>query len=453
MRFTTILGSTAAMLSGLFLAPASAQECGPLQLVTEVKMLTSRNITRPMVPVAINGSPKLFLLDTGGYLSQLSQDAVKELQMEKRDSALRLYDVSGNESRNFVIAESLKLGALTAQRHPLMVSPGQTDLLDGIVATDLMLRYDVDIDFRANSLKYFSPDHCPGKVVYWAPPAVAAVPITFKDKFHIMVSVKLDGRDFNALLDTGATSTTMSLDVAKREFGLLPESPGVTKGGIVNGDAKLATYRYQFKTLSFDGIDVNNLRVSLMPDRMNSGSREMQTESRARSVMADFKLPELILGMDVLRHLHVYMAFKEKKLYVSAGSEPPKPEDILTWLDRALQLSPSNVWLLNNRCFQRGLKKSALEDALNDCASALKTRPQSPDIIDSKAFVLYQLGRHQEALETYNQALAIDPKQAASLFMRGHTRKKIGDAAGGDTDIAAANAINPDVSKDFEGAI
>jgi predicted aspartyl protease len=371
--------------------------------------------------------------------------------MEKRDSALRLFDVSGNESRNFVIAESLKLGSLTASRQPLMVSPGG-DSLDGILATDLMLRYDVDIDFRANSLKYFSPDHCPGKVVYWAPPAVAAVPITIKDKFHIMVSVKLDGHDFNALLDTGATRTTMSRDVAKRVFGLEPESPGMTKLGIVNDDPKLVSYGYQFKTLSFNGVDVNNLRTSIIPDRMNSGSRETQTESRARSVMADFKLPELILGMDVLRHLHVYMAFKEKTLYVSAGSEPPKQEDFLAWLDHALTLSPNNAWLLNNRCFVRGLKKTFLEEALQDCASALKIRPQASHIMDSKAFVLYQLGRHQEAMETYNQVLAIDPQSAASLFMRGHTRKSLGDAAGGNTDIAAAKTIDADVFSTFEGS-
>jgi tetratricopeptide (TPR) repeat protein len=220
----------------------------------------------------------------------------------------------------------------------------------------------------------------------------------------------------------------------------------------VNDDPKLVSYGYQFKTLSFDGIDVNNLRASLIPDRMNSGSREMQTESRARSVMADFKMPELILGMDVLRHLHVYMAFKEKKLYVSAGSEPPKPEDSLAWLDSALALSPNNVWLLNSRCFGRGLKKTLLEEALQDCNQALKTRPQASDVMDSKAFVLYQLGRHQEALETYNQTLAIAPRQAASLFMRGHTRKKLGDTAAGDADIAAAKAIDADVFNAFEGA-
>jgi tetratricopeptide (TPR) repeat protein len=82
----------------------------------------------------------------------------------------------------------------------------------------------------------------------------------------------------------------------------------------------------------------------------------------------------------------------------------------------------------------------------------LKAKPQAAPIIDSKAFVLYQLGRYQEALDTYNQALAINPAQAASLYVRGHTKHKLGDTAGGDADIAAAKALDGDVQSTFTSA-
>lgn len=52
-------------------------------------------------------------------------------------------------------------------------------------------------------------------------------------------------------------------------------------------------------------------------------------------------------------------------------------------------------------------------------------------------------------LDTYNQALTIEPTEAASLYMRGYTKKKLGDTAGADADIAAAKALNGDIENLF----
>ena len=415
-------------------------------------MMTSTGSFQQMVPVTVNGVSKLLLLDTGGYISQLSPSTVKELQIPTHDSALRLYDVSGNESRSFVIADNLRVGSLVAQRQAMVVSTGDPGGLDGLLSTDLMLRYDIDIDFGSGKMRYFSPEHCPGKVVYWSPPAVAAVPITIEDRSSIMIPVKLDGHELKALVDTGATRTTISLETAKRVFDLIPGTPEMAKAGNVNGDPKLASYTHVFHTLSFDGIDVNNPRVGIIPDRVGSSGRDQQTGNRALLDTADLTLPPLILGMDVMRHLHVYMAFKEKHFYVSVGSEPSKREEALALLGQAIALSPTNANLLNARCFERGLQKIKLEEALQDCDLALKARPVAAHIIDSKGLVLYQLGRYQNALDTYNESLKLAPEQAASLFMRGHTKTKLGDAVGGGADIAAAKAANPNIAAEFLAA-
>jgi predicted aspartyl protease len=422
-------------------------------MVNQVQMVTTTGSYSEMIPGAINGAPRLFLLDTGGFMSQVSDDTVKELQMPTHDSALRLYDVSGEASRRFVLADKLQIGSLAAPHFPMMVMPASLgEDLDGIISTDLMLRYDVDIDFGSGLMRYFSPDHCPGKVVYWSPPAVASVPITIRDQSSIWIPVTLDGKEFRALVDTGATRTTISSETARVMFDLTPDSPGMEKGGNINGDAKLASYTHVFHTLSFNGIDVSNPKVEIMPDRMNSASHEEQTGNRALTGETDLSLPQLILGMDILRHLHVYMAFRDKQFYVSAGSPPRKTGERLAVLDQAIALSPSNPGLLNSRCFMRGLQKVQMDGALQDCDLALKAKPKNADILDSRGFVLYQMGRYDEALEAYNQALAIEPGLADSLFMRGYTRRKLGDAAAGNADIAAAQAINSDVANTFRDA-
>jgi tetratricopeptide (TPR) repeat protein len=73
-------------------------------------------------------------------------------------------------------------------------------------------------------------------------------------------------------------------------------------------------------------------------------------------------------------------------------------------------------------------------------------------VIDSKGLVLYQLGRYRDAVAAYDEALKISPKQAASLFVRGLAKQKLGDSAGGASDIAAAKAINTNITSAFRGS-
>jgi hypothetical protein len=52
-----------------------------------------------------------------------------------------------------------------------------------------------------------------------------------------------------------------------------------------------------------------------------------QTGSRARRVDDDVDRPDMLIGMNVLNKLHLYIAFDERKLYVSEASTPPKPDE------------------------------------------------------------------------------------------------------------------------------
>lgn len=450
---------------GPFLASASfacvfatsalaADECGPLRIVSSVKMMGMDS--SKLVPVTINGVPKLLLLDTGGYMSQLSRDAVEELKLQRHDSALSLADVSGNVSKSYVIADTLQLGNLIAQKQPLMVSPGNFDFGDGILSSDLLLRYDVEMDFPGKKLNYFSPDHCKGKVVYWQSDAVAAVPITIRDKSRLVVPVKLDGHEFKALIDTGAFRTTITMPTAKRVFGLEPTSPGMKPLGNINGDPKLASYAHTFSSLSFEGISVSNPTVAIMPDRVAMADTSQQTEFRNHTNGEFYRTAEEVtLGMDVMRHMRMYMAFKEGMIYISPGpvaSEPKTDAEVLAALDQLVAMSPTNSSFLKDRCYKRGLAKANLEGALADCELSLTLHPGNSGVLDSKGVVLYQLGRYRDAIQAYDEALKISPKQAVSLFVRGLAKQKLGDAAGGTSDITAAKAIDSDVQSVFRGS-
>ena len=67
------------------------------------------------------------------------------------------------------------------------------------------------------------------------------------------------------------------------------------------------------------------------------------------------------------------------------------------------------------------------------------------DYLDSRGLVHFRMGNYKAAIADYDKALELEPDAAYSLFVRGLAHKKLGDAAAGDKDIAAAKAIDADV--------
>jgi hypothetical protein len=186
---------------------------------------------------------------------------------------------------------------------------------------------DIDIDFAAHKLSFFSPNHCDGKVIYWPADAVAVVPMrnagsqpgSGLSTEHIMIPVTLDGKQIDALIDTGSTNNVLNLRIAEGRFGVDVRSPDVKPLGQLGNSASAQTYRKQFGTLSFEGVTVTNPVVDLIPDRQTGAlGDERPIGSLIRP--ADRGLPDLIVGMTVLSKLHMYVAYKEHKVYITAAA-------------------------------------------------------------------------------------------------------------------------------------
>jgi tetratricopeptide (TPR) repeat protein len=72
--------------------------------------------------------------------------------------------------------------------------------------------------------------------------------------------------------------------------------------------------------------------------------------------------------------------------------------------------------------------------------------PREAAIIDSRALIHVRRGEWKQALADYNAALAINPRSAWSLYMRGVVETKSGMDTQGKTDRAAAVAIDSKVA-------
>ncbi|MGB6175067.1 MAG: caspase family protein [Methylocella sp.] len=115
--------------------------------------------------------------------------------------------------------------------------------------------------------------------------------------------------------------------------------------------------------------------------------------------------------------------------------------------DEALRLHPKDAEALNNRCWARAMVGD-FQTALHDCNEALQLLPRYADALDSRGFVKLKIGLPSSAIADYDAALQIK-QQASSLYGRGIAKRQTGATAAGDSDIAAAKALDPVIAAEF----
>jgi hypothetical protein len=320
----------ATLATALCCTGARAEECGPLNLLNAIQMAPFGNPGVMVVPDTINGTPKGLILDTGASETQIARVTAEDLQLPLHRRRTLSLDVNGNTSRGAALVGKLRFGNAQRKDIVLRVWPDPDfaralPLVAGVMSRDLLFDYDADVDFGTGLLKLFSKDHCFGKIDYWHPPAMAAMRITIRDG-HVHVPVTLDGHAFDAVIDTGSQHSTISLPVARRMFGLSPGSPGVASLGPVNNDPALTGFVHTFGSLSFGSVMVLTPDMMILPDKVSrDGYMGWRTPDRAFLQDARRGLPEVMIGMDVLRHLHIYLAPDECNFYVSLASSTDTP--------------------------------------------------------------------------------------------------------------------------------
>jgi hypothetical protein len=343
MRLQVVLGSLAILLPCLLQSAVAAEECGPLKQITSLDLVPAPQGPRMLVPVTINGNAKNMLLNTAGGISSLQRGAAEAMGLHPIDgSRVKMLDAAGNASQYFVQVDDFTMGTIHGSNMQFVVSTAAVSAnlpFVGSLAGDIMRQYDVEMDFAGKKLNFFSKDHCPGHVLYWKPTAVAVMPVTYDmptgdssrtgyrqytvREVHISVPVTLDGKKFDALINTAANYSTLSANTAKFQFGIAADSPGSIPMGSFDGNPDHKMFGHVFSTLTFDGVTVTNPHVAVIPDLIGSKDPNNTSRSDTRVRRIDDNIgAQITIGMDVLSKLHLYIAFGERKLYVTPAAAP-----------------------------------------------------------------------------------------------------------------------------------
>lgn len=317
-------------------ASARAETCPPLHMLDQIRLVPVTTGPSLLIPVTIDGVDKFMIFDTGAPASSVTHAVAEQLHLSVHpifsgDVSFEMADGYGDLSLDGTMVPEFKFGQEEMRHFLLRMWPDpnldKADLqLAGVFSIKELSPYDVDVDFPNGLLRLFSPEHCEGKILYWKADTVAVGEVELRSN-HIHLPATLDGQKFDAIIDSGAPNSSLSADAARRFFGLTPASPGMEKWSSLTQYPQYPVYKHKFGSLAFNGVTVSDPVVAIWPDIVNRNvDRSMtSTGSRTHYPHVGVRVPQLIIGMDILQKLHVYFAFREHRMYVSSTTKDSSP--------------------------------------------------------------------------------------------------------------------------------
>lgn len=261
----------------------------------------------PRVTVAINGRPATMLLDTGANAVILTPAAARRLGVEEQSQEmLAATAVGGATYGRAVNLATLSFAGteINDQRAAEMALPMDRfggELLDGILGTPVLNRFDLELDSEAASLTLYRARACPGGAIPWPRP-YAMLPMLSRARIaHITVPVRINGMPAAGLIDTGATHTMVDLALARRlgvpEAALAPAASLETQG---LGPAAGRYWRHRFARIELGGRAYTNVELAIT---------DLGNEA------------EMLVGQDFLFGRRIWLSRESDTVYISDPRE------------------------------------------------------------------------------------------------------------------------------------
>jgi hypothetical protein len=233
-----------------------------------------------LIPVRINDLPAVLALDTGAFSTILTPPAAKRLKLHddldrsmffrgQFDAGVETTGIGGSRMVHKLIAKTFAIGDTMHGTwfHFLTGDIGDMEA-DGILSTDFLQKYDIDLDFAGGQIRLFKASgSCGRPKVYLQPPVYATKLIVTEEDARPRIRVTIDGHDFTALVDTGAWHTAIYRRALAR-LGLhedaLAKNTHLTVRGI--GPRPVPGVRHVFAALGIGDLTLRNKAIDVVDD-------------------------------------------------------------------------------------------------------------------------------------------------------------------------------------------
>jgi len=253
-------------------------------------------------PGSINGKPATMLVDTGAYDISLTSSGARRHGLQLRDTGKESYGIGGYARSYQARVDRFALGPVTVGKSYMTVVDNASPSIDALAGVSFLLQTDLEISLATKELNFFKPDNCDGKFLgYWDP---AAVVLPFLPGSGGIATphfrVRVNGVELDAIIDSGADISLLSLPAARRAGVKLDETRRLGDvGGI--GSQRRAQW-------------------SAILDKIEIGAELIE---RPEISIVEHDMVDVILGADFLRSHRVLFAMSQNRIYLSyVGGAP-----------------------------------------------------------------------------------------------------------------------------------
>ena len=284
-------GVVAAIFAALCVPAARADERCKLERYASLDLIDDAG--GPVgVSMQVNGETLRMLVATGGVYSSLNPDVAERLHLRLEDMAqnrVQVVESGGRRPEHYAISDSITLAGMTQQKFAFVVRADPLKRFEGTIGPDILATYDLEFDFANKKLNLFKHVECDGNPVYWTRAPAARVRVEL-GRGHLLLPVELDGTAMQAVISTGTEFSMLVKEHAHDLFGAKIDGAQL--------DPATGLTKYRFNSLKFGGVSLDGISVRLVPQDEIAAERQYMQ-----------------LGMDVLRKLHLFVAYRAKYVY------------------------------------------------------------------------------------------------------------------------------------------
>jgi predicted aspartyl protease len=300
---------------------ASTPECKFIRIAEWPVRLEHNKL---IVDGAINGRKIGIMLDTGAERSLILRSAAIRLGLTlRRSSRYRIFGLGGETDVEVAHLDEFKIGQATQKNWQVIVA-GERDFGDDVaflLGDDFFHNVDVEFDLAARAVRLYQSKDCDGvSLAYWSANGAGQVEIEEVDGNHpqIVLTVQINGQPLRALLDSGASTSTLATSDAAR-LGVTPQTPGVVARGPGGG---LGAKRFDSWIGPFESFTIGDETIKNPQIRFGDLWKDMTYGESGSRLQRQVGLRPMLLGADFLLAHRVLIAHSQRRIYFTNAGVP-----------------------------------------------------------------------------------------------------------------------------------
>ena len=428
--------STTLLTTFSLISTSSWAECELKQLEIPVHIVNQR----PIATLTLNGVEVPMLLDSGAFFSLLTPSTATQLNLPlgRLPEGLKVQGYTSNVAAKLTTV--MKTGFRGLELNDLEFIVGGNEIgsgIQGILGRNILAIADTEYDLAHGIVRIMIPnDECKKfNFAYWAgeaPVIEAPLVLIGKRDTAIRVKVKINGKNNQAILDTGAPITALSLDAARasgiEEKALIPIGRAAGGGGVGRKNSWIAP----IEQMDIGGEKIRDILLRI-DDVDNRGY-------------------DMLLGLEYFLSHRIYVSRLQNKIYATWNGTPIFESGSKTSGQYNLQYAapPTDIAKDDADALARrgsaALAAKNYESALKDIDQACILAPSVAEYRYLRARVHLAMRQPKLALADFNETLQLDPAHNEARSFRASIQIALNDRAAAQTDLAKLDEALPPTS-------